>query len=179
MASGYEIPQYMTPLRTDSPGPQIESPPNESRAIFQVPEQLQYESTDTLPLIPHTRGFTHDTGKFSLSSATIVAQPDLPPSAAEKGNVGWENYAEGDLPEKKQRKWVRNMRFIALNIYRRLFTLCFCINIFILIGIVANGGTTTPHIATIVIGNVFASVVIRNDHVVNTLFYVFTAIPKT
>ncbi|KAG8985592.1 hypothetical protein FRB90_004597 [Tulasnella sp. 427] len=101
-------------------------------------------------------------------------------SLAEKGgHQGWDHYQEDVLPSKSLSKPLRNIRYIILNIYRRLFTVCFLVNAAILMWIAIKGGAETPYIGTIVVGNIFAAVLIRQDHVVNELFKIFTAVPQS
>lgn len=91
---------------------------------------------------------------------------------------GWEGYMETELPEKGERKLLRNIRHHILNIYRRLFSIVFFVNLGVLIS-VAVRGATADYIGKIVIANIFVSVVIRDEHVVNGLFFIFTAVPKS
>lgn len=77
---------------------------------------------------------------------------------------GWEGYMETELPEKGERKLLRNIRHHILNIYRRLFSIVFFVNLGVLIS-VAVRGATADYIGKIVIANIFVSVVIRDEHV--------------
>lgn len=111
------------------------------------------------------------------SSTESTAVGSLAPTIAEKGH-SWENYEDQDFPDKDLPKVARNLRYILLNVYRRLFTICFLVNVGLLIWVAATKRATTPYLGIIVIGNIFASILIRNEHVVNGLFYLFTSVPK-
>ncbi|KAG8926578.1 hypothetical protein FRC01_008663 [Tulasnella sp. 417] len=93
-------------------------------------------------------------------------------------DCGWEGYTETGLPKKGQRKLLRNLRHHILNVYRRLFSIVFLVNLGVLIS-VAVRGATADYIGKIVIVNIFVSVLIREEHVVNGLFSIFTALPKS
>ncbi|KIO33941.1 hypothetical protein M407DRAFT_3699 [Tulasnella calospora MUT 4182] len=108
---------------------------------------------------------------------TIVASKSVE-DGLEDIDGGWEGYMETGLPEKGQRKLLRNLRHQILNVYRRLFSVVFLVNLGVLIS-VAVRGATTDYIGKVVIANIFVSVVIREEHVVNGLFFVFTAVPKS
>ena len=69
-----------------------------------------------------------------------------------------------DLPDKKERKLFRNLRHQIFNIYRRLFTLVFLINLGVLIDTCVRG-TNAPHVGKIVIANIFTAILIREEHV--------------
>ncbi|KAG8901652.1 hypothetical protein FRB99_005181 [Tulasnella sp. 403] len=94
----------------------------------------------------------------------------------EKG-YGWEVYEDDILPDKSLPKPFRNLRYIVLNIYRRLFTVCFLANVGVAAWVVTAHKNSVPHLGTIIIGNIFASVLIRQDNIVNGLFYLFTSVP--
>ncbi|KAG8926364.1 hypothetical protein FRC02_008952 [Tulasnella sp. 418] len=91
---------------------------------------------------------------------------------------GWDGYMENDMPDKKDRKFMRNLRYQVMNVYRRLFSIVFLVNLGVLIH-VAVEGSKADYIGKVVIANIFVSVLIREEHVVNALFYMFTAIPKS
>ncbi|KAG8926338.1 hypothetical protein FRC01_008989, partial [Tulasnella sp. 417] len=76
---------------------------------------------------------------------------------------GWEGYTETGLPKKGQRKLLRNLRHHILNVYRRLFSIVFLVNLGVLIS-VAVRGATADYIGKIVIVNIFVSVLIREEH---------------
>ncbi|KAG8862305.1 hypothetical protein FRB96_001884 [Tulasnella sp. 330] len=86
---------------------------------------------------------------------------------------GWEGYMDTDLPDKMEGKFFRNLRHQVMNIYRRLFSLVFLVNLGVLIDAGVRG-TNTPHIGKIVIANIFTAILIREEHIVNGLFYIFT-----
>lgn len=77
---------------------------------------------------------------------------------------GWEGYMDADIPEKGHRKLIRNLRFQIFNIYRRLFSIVFLVNLGVLIS-VAVRGSDVPYLGKVVIANIFTAVVIREEHV--------------
>lgn len=99
-------------------------------------------------------------------------------SVTEQG-FSWEDYKTTEVPQKSHPKVVRNLRYIVLNVYRRLFTLAFLVNVGVLVWVAMTRKATVPYLGTIVIGNIFASVLIRQDHIVNGLFYTFTSVTQS
>lgn len=77
---------------------------------------------------------------------------------------GWEGYVEAKLPEKCERKLLRNVRHHILNVYRRLFSVVFFVNLGILIFTVIRGAST-EYVGKIVVTNLFVAVIIREEHV--------------
>lgn len=104
-------------------------------------------------------------GELCASSLTI----------AEKG---WEGYQSEVLPPKTLPKTLRDLRFIVLNVYRRLFTLIILINLAVFAFVVTKRGVPLEHIGNIVLGNITVSILIRQDHIVNGLFWIFTSVPQ-
>lgn len=96
-------------------------------------------------------------------------------NVAEKG---WENYQSDVLPPKTLPKTLRDLRFIVLNVYRRLFTLIILINLAVFALVVTKRGVPLEHIGNIVLGNITVSILIRQDHIVNGLFWIFTSVPR-
>ncbi|KAK1223094.1 hypothetical protein PQX77_014022 [Marasmius sp. AFHP31] len=108
----------------------------------------------------------------STSSFTTVSA--APP---EKG-MGWEGYEDDELPEKVHGHYLRNLRHQAFSLYRRIFGVVFITNMAIFI-VVCIRETSVPKIAEIAVANLFASIVMRQEYVVNTFFNVFCSVPRS
>ncbi|KAF8609148.1 nonribosomal peptide synthetase 12 [Ceratobasidium sp. AG-I] len=113
----------------------------------------------------------------------VATLPRLPSSntaaAAEKGGNAWDGYLDDDLPEKNESKVVRNLRHIVFSLYRRLFGVVFIVNMSIFIHVLVQGGLPANKIGTIVVGNICAAVLMRQDYVLNLIFNVACAVPTS
>lgn len=124
------------------------------------------------------------------STGSSIHDEKFSTSKLEKGEVvavteAWDGYLDDPLPEKKDSKIVRNLRSIFFSVYRRIFTISFIANMSIFIWACSryrNGGEhelNAKWLGQVVIGNLFAAIVIRQDHVINFLFLVFCAVPPS
>jgi hypothetical protein len=107
-------------------------------------------------------------------SANIV-EVDLkvePPSTEVEKGLWWDGYEQEEIAEKTQGKWSRNLRHKIFTLYRRLFTVVFVTNMAILVSIAVKGGADSKEIGQIVVANIFVSILMRQDHVVNAFFAV-------
>ncbi|KAG9127721.1 hypothetical protein FRC07_010486 [Ceratobasidium sp. 392] len=130
-----------------------------------------------------------DTDKYDISKETpgdlVAALPHLPSVgavtaiAAEKGGNDWDGYLDDELPEKNEPKVVRNLRHIVFSLYRRLFGVVFIVNMSIFIHALVKGGLPVKQIGTIVVGNICAAVLMRQDYVLNLIFNIACAVPKS
>ncbi|KAG8695696.1 hypothetical protein FRC09_008995 [Ceratobasidium sp. 395] len=100
-------------------------------------------------------------------------------AAAEKGGNAWDGYLDDELPEKNEPKVIRNLRHIVFSLYRRLFGVVFIVNMSIFIHALVKGGLPAKHIGTIVVGNICAAVLMRQDYVLNLIFNIACAVPKS
>ena len=110
------------------------------------------------------------------SSANSIQDVDI--SNKEKA-LWWEGYKDEEYIEKKHPKPVRNLRYMFFSIYRRLFTITFAANMSVFIGLTATHQANTGKIAYGVISNIFVSVLMRQEYVINLLFDIFTAWPQS
>lgn len=69
--------------------------------------------------------------------------------------------------------------YMFFSIYRRLFGITFAVNMSVFIGLTATHQANTRNIAYAVISNLFVSILMRQEYVVNTLFSIFTAWPQS
>lgn len=86
------------------------------------------------------------------------------------------------LPEKRQRRTLRHARHTFLNVYRRLFSFVFILNMIGLGALLSQNSswTTTPPLsdfATAASANIMVALLIRQDYVVNALFKLTWLIP--
>lgn len=79
-----------------------------------------------------------------LEKAVVVREP-------------WEGYEKDVLPEKKQGKTVRNLRFQVFSLYRRLFGCVFITNMAIFVVILVRGGVNSQHLGLITLANLFVA----------------------
>ncbi|KAM6513612.1 hypothetical protein FALCPG4_015996 [Fusarium falciforme] len=104
------------------------------------------------------------TSSFSdLSDATLVEeQADL----------------EAALPDKKHRKYSRGLRYRALIIYRRLFSLVGLFNISAAIALVMTG-ISREWLGNITAINLATAVLVRQEFVINALYTIACSVPKS
>lgn len=129
-----------------------------------IPPSVFTKSGETTPTV-HSLSpkSSEDSLKKEKLNQIIVATKSVE-DGLEDIDGGWEGYMETELPEKGQRKLLRNLRHHILNVYRRLFSIVFLVNLGVLIS-VAVRGATADYIGKIVIANIFVSVLIREEHV--------------
>ena len=82
-----------------------------------------------------------------------------------------------ELPSKNGPKWYRNFRWLLWTTYKRLFTLDFLANIIVLVGLAAAKRLTFSTSGTATGVNLVASILARQEHVVNILFLVASSLP--
>ncbi|KAG8734036.1 hypothetical protein FRC11_013092 [Ceratobasidium sp. 423] len=118
------------------------------------------------------------------SADTVIASLPVLASAkseiaAEKGGDAWDGYLDDDIPDKMEPKYVRNLRHIVFSLYRRLFGVVFIVNMSIFIHALVEGGLPANKIGTIVVGNICAAVLMRQDYVLNLIFNIACAVPRS
>ncbi|KAG2017477.1 nonribosomal peptide synthetase 12 [Coprinopsis cinerea AmutBmut pab1-1] len=133
------------------------------------------------PTIPHRsseRSLVSTVGSTVVGSQ--VKQVDSSASSAlEKEEYIWSGYLEDEVPEKTQGRIVRNLRHQIFNLYRRLFSVVFIINMALFIWILVTKDYDAHRLGGIVVANVFIGVLMRQEMVINTLFIIFTAVPPS
>ena len=120
-----------------------------------------------VPALPHT---PVDSSRLSPSYSSA--------SVLEKGNV-WDGYLEDDIPDKTQGWLIRNLRHQIFSLYRRLFGVIFVTNMAVFIATLVRDEANPSHLALIVVANLFCAILMRQDHVINTFFNVFCAVPSS
>lgn len=90
-----------------------------------------------------------------------------------------ESSVEEPLPDKVHGRILRQLRHHLLNIYRRFFGVVFVVNMAIFIATLGRGRYNASHLGLIVVANIFVAVLIRQEHVVNVLFYIFCSVPPS
>lgn len=123
------------------------------------------------PSIPRTH-LTRDNSSFTSSTTTLMADKlgilDVPPKSQ-------------PLPEKRYGRIIRNLRWTFLSVYRRLNMLVLLPNIIVMIvlGVQHNLLRLSPDaVATAVAANITASVLIRQELLINLLFMIFGNAPQ-
>lgn len=99
----------------------------------------------------------------------------------------WTPYSAGPrpLPPKKGGRLYRNLRWNFGSVYRRIFTIAFVANMAVILAlgirwaVHRNSAAITYQTAsTAMAANILASLLVRNEHVVNALFHVFVVVPS-
>ncbi|KAI5117004.1 hypothetical protein M0805_006934 [Coniferiporia weirii] len=115
----------------------------------------------------------------SVSSSISIAEKGGDVSIGKDHDSIWEGYQDDVLPDKMHGHYIRNLRHHILNIYRRLFGVVFVTNMGIFIATAAKGSFTAQYLGLIVIANIFTAVLIRQEYVVNILFFIFCSVPPS
>ncbi|TVY32884.1 Adenylate-forming reductase, partial [Lachnellula subtilissima] len=107
----------------------------------------------------------------------IASGSSSPISDAEKSSLSLVRYT---LPEKKGLHGWRALRHRTFSLYRRLFSVVFSINLILLIVMLTErGGPKLEHLATAIAANLAASVLFRQDYVINFLFTIACSVPTS
>ncbi|GLB34658.1 putative adenylate-forming reductase, a natural product biosynthesis enzyme that resembles non-ribosomal peptide synthetases, yet serves to modify one substrate, rather than to condense two or more building blocks [Lyophyllum shimeji] len=137
------------------------------------------------PSVKDEKGTTNPSASNAPMSApslnnTLVSVPlekKVEPSALENQTSIWAGYEQDVLPPKEQERWLRNLRHQIFYLYRRLFGIVFITNLGIFISVAANfKNVNAPHIAKIVVGNLFGAILMRQDYVIDAFFVTCTSI---
>jgi hypothetical protein len=88
-----------------------------------------------------------------------------------------------NIPEKRQARPIRNMRHTSFNVYRRLFSIVFIVNMIAFIVILAKMRTISQlslsDLATAASANFTVTILIRQDYIVNFLFRTCWLVPHS
>jgi len=86
-----------------------------------------------------------------------------------------------EIPPKRYGKVLRNLRYIAFNVHRRLFSVIFLANIINLIVLVTHvdriDTISLSNVATASAANLLVAIMIRQDYVVNFIYRICWAVP--
>lgn len=97
--------------------------------------------------------------------------------------TSWQAFCDPEtinpLTSKQNPRWYRLLRWTVFSTYRRLFAFCLIANISTLIALGATRNLTSAHCATGAAINLLVAILARQEHVVNTLFFVSSAVPTT
>ena len=101
-------------------------------------------------------------------------------SVVEKEVNAWDGYEDEDVPEKTQGKLVRNLRHQIFSLYRRFFGVVFAANMGVLIATFVRGkDVNADHLGLIVVANLFCSILMRQEYVVNAIFTIVCCVPQS
>ncbi|KAK0431521.1 hypothetical protein EV421DRAFT_165569 [Armillaria borealis] len=116
----------------------------------------------------------------SVMEKTVVVHSDTPrpKEIDEKLSNPWDGYEDQDVPKKTQSRPVRNLRLQIFTVYRRLFSVAFTINMAIFISYAVRGYASRK-VAEVTVANLFIAVVMRQDYVINAIFYVLSSVPQS
>ncbi|KAF9005758.1 hypothetical protein BDZ89DRAFT_1234400 [Hymenopellis radicata] len=129
---------------------------------------LAYKTSGTISGVPEFKAESTLVGDPSLKSETSSVIEKLP----------WDGYLEADIPDKTQGKVMRDLRHLVFTIYHRLFGVVFASNLAILVALLVYG-VNSQRLGLITVANIFVAILMRQDYVVNTFFYVFTSVPPS
>ena len=136
---------------------------------------------------------------YSKSNTSNDSDPTIPPpvysstaasseknltfdkvSAVEKETHEWDGYEDDEIPDKIHGKFLRNLRYQILSLYRRLFGVIFVTNVAVLIWtLVRPEGADAQHLGLVVVSNLFCAILMRQDYVINAFFTVACAVPSS
>ncbi|KAK6351820.1 hypothetical protein TWF718_004965 [Orbilia javanica] len=133
----------------------------------------EYEKSTGDLLPPPPKVHCKETDSKVTSSASSVCSKGLPE------NASWQDqYLESQLPEKQLARPLRNLRYISMIIYRRIFAIIFVANLIPFCWLLYKGTNCTT-LATAVSANLLPSTLIRNDNIVNALFCMAGWVPRS
>lgn len=119
-------------------------PPNIQETLFSSHGPTSIMSSPSTATLSCSQIYYPELKNQAESASDSLHVVSIPPKArltdscatslTEKGSHnGWKGYQQDVLPAKSLPKSLRNLRYIVLNIYRRLFTICFRVNMGILV----------------------------------------------
>lgn len=112
----------------------------------------------------------------ALIKVESISSP-MSDSDMSKSNLALDQYA---LPEKKGIHGWRAVRHRTLSLYRRLFSIVFITNLIVLIVMMTRrGGPNLEDLATATAANLTASVLFRQDYIINFLFTLACSVPTS
>ncbi|SJL05089.1 related to integral membrane protein TmpA [Armillaria ostoyae] len=116
----------------------------------------------------------------SVMEKTVVVHSDTPrpKEIDEKLSNPWDGYEDQDVPRKTQSRPVRNLRLQIFTVYRRLFSVAFIINMAIFISYAVREYSSRK-VAEVTVANLFIAVVMRQDYVINAIFYALSSVPQS
>ncbi|PCH40033.1 hypothetical protein WOLCODRAFT_67844 [Wolfiporia cocos MD-104 SS10] len=112
------------------------------------------------------------------ASATASTVDDKGASSFEEKGEVWTGFEDDVLPEKTQGRLIRNLRFQIMSLYRRLFGIVFIANMGVFIWYCVKG-VNASQLGTVVIANLFAAILMRQEYVINAFFTVACLAPKS
>ena len=138
---------------------------------------LSHPLTRNDETLPIEKQVTEKQSNASLPSTALGGSSDS--VVAKENDLCWEGYLEEEHIEKRHSKPIRNLRYIFFSVYRRLFGITFVANMSVFIALTATHQANTRKIAYAVISNLFVSILMRQEYVINALFIIFTAWPQS
>jgi hypothetical protein len=115
----------------------------------------------------------------TMSPPPVVSTISFNIDGAKESGLYWEGYLDEEYIEKRHSKPIRNLRYMFFSAYRRLFGITFAANMSVFIGLTATHQANTGKIAYAVMSNLFVSILMRQEYVINALFNIFTAWPTS
>jgi hypothetical protein len=82
------------------------------------------------------------------------------------------------VPEKRNGKWIRGIRFRILIVYRMLFTVVWLTNLAIMVFVLLRGVNDTL-LTRVSFINLTVAILVRQDNVVNAIYTIVCSIPRT
>ena len=147
--------------------------PRQNPGVYlRQPEPAAPTAHHQLALPPSSTPIAHLHGTSSFTSSTTTLMPEK------------QGILDGpqSLPDKRYGRIVRNLRWTFLSVYRRLNLLVLLPNVvaMVVLGVQHNLlNLSHDAVATAVAANITASVLIRQELVINLLFIIFSNLPKS
>lgn len=157
-------PRVPKPHSPAAPAPDSIPTPTTPPPVYRVVQDLE-KVPEQIPEVTRLPSYTSSTSTFDEKA-------DI-----EKHEPIWEGFQDDELPDKTQYRWLRNVRFQMMSLYRRLFGIVFFTNIGIFIWYCIKGANASQ-VATVAIANLFASILMRQEYVINAFFAVACLAPK-
>ena len=147
-----------------------------------MPSFPSHSKLDTIDLAsikpPSTEKFSNVCSTVASSTPSFV-EVEKGVTLKKEHDLDDDEPVEERLPDKIHGRILRQLRHHLLNIYRRLFGVVFIVNMSIFIATLARGGYNASHLGLIVVANIFVAVLMRQEHVVNALFFIFCSVPPS
>ncbi|PCH39996.1 hypothetical protein WOLCODRAFT_131154 [Wolfiporia cocos MD-104 SS10] len=135
------------------------------------------ESLAQLPPLAYQPGKPPHQEKHTASATASTVDEKAASFDEEKGEV-WTGFEDDILPEKTQGRLIRNLRFQIMSLYRRLFGMVFAANMGVFIWCCVKD-VNASQLGTVVVANIFAAILMRQEYVINAFFTVACLAPKS
>lgn len=154
--------------RSSSSSEDLEKGAVATKSVQQESGAIDFENSDVMPV----RREGHKSTEYS-TSANAAWRISVPPQ-----NMS-------NLPHKRERRIWRRLRHKLVNVYQRLFSVVFIANMIALIVLLVKfrnarpSGPPLSDIATAASANILCAILIRQENVINSLYWFFCLTPTS